>query len=183
MLSAIEVNYDPTQSYTLNNLLENKLLDSENVNLVNEVCHGAERESGLKTSVHSLQEKWEHKLFTFQQIPFDEYCFAFPIDKPLDVSITSTEGEKITKFDLQPEETDEANSGSYIFKIVNIQEILQDIEKDIVQLEVYRGFPHATGNLKQQLEHWSTVLKQLRELVELLHNSQTMVCLYKCKCQ
>lgn len=176
MLSAVEVDYDPTQTYSLQNLLVYKLLDSDNADIVNEVCQGAERESNLKHSIDHLQQKWEKKIFMLQQKPISEIQFAFPTKKSTDVSVSSTDGEKVTKFDVSsPEPTDISDASNYIVKVINVQEILQDIEEDIIQLQVYCGFTHATGSVKQQLEHWSNMLKQLRGLVELLSSSQTMV--------
>ncbi|XP_011407347.2 PREDICTED: uncharacterized protein LOC105314715 [Amphimedon queenslandica] len=184
LLAAVEVQYNSSTLYTLQDLLLYKLLSPENRPLLNEVCQSAEREAALKNSVETLQKKWEGRKFVLDKESYEKYSFAFPLSSPSPDILTETrESLRVTKFALSSpsmESSVVSASGPSITRLVDAREVLQELEEDLTLVQVYCGSPHCVGGLKGQLEYWSSALRQLMELVELVESCQNKwwSCLY-----
>jgi len=85
--------------------------------------------------------------------------------------------DKITTFALDvinPREKD--SDGPKIHRINNFLETIVNLEHHLAQLKMFLSSPHL-GNMKKKAEGLLDTILQLMEMVDLLHNCQSKVCL------
>ena len=175
MLASVEEEYQSSHQYTLQDFFLFRLFDKSHIELITEVCEGAEREAKLKHSLQNLQNRWEKQMLTLQQKTPEPYSFAFPNTSHSPV------GEKTTKFFLSSTQQPGFCPVAHVISAGNTQELLISLEEDITQLQVLRGLARAS-TVKLQVEYWSTVLSQLQEIVSLLNKCQEKVSDTTCTC-
>ena len=162
--------YQPSHSYTLNDLYLFKLLDETYVDLVNEVWQTAERQASLRHTIEHIQQRWEREMFVLQQQSSEPYSFAFA------EAAASPAEERTTKFRITPPQhmLDVGDGVNVIVSVENAHELLVRLEEDVTLLQMLKSSAYAS-TFRHQMEHWSKLLRQVQEMVHLINKCQDQV--------